>query len=102
MLKNSQQDPRYEPTFNSLNKVNAVALSAVQVTSSAVGPQVTTVNISNSNHHANMHNHNLSPSSSTSSISPPSYASLTSTYASLIKSEPMFGANSMSIGIDTV
>lgn len=96
MLK-SAHDPKHEPTFNSLNKVNAVALSQVTGNSGVTNaPQVTTVSISSNAMH------NLSPSSSTSSISPPSYASLTSTYASLIKSEPMFGANSMSIGIDTV
>lgn len=67
-----------EPTFNSLNKVNSVHLIPNQQSQP-----------------------NLSPSSSTSSVSPPSYASLTSTYASLIKTEPMFCTSSMSMGIDT-
>lgn len=45
---------------------------------------------------------NASPSSTSSSISPPSYASLSSTYASLIKSEPNLysSSNAMSIGIE--
>jgi hypothetical protein len=88
---------KLEPTtFNSLNKVNAVALTAATGSGGAL-PHRTTVSIG----HSGL-GHHLSPSSSDSgSVSPPSYASLTSTYASLVKAEPLFIGNPMSIGIDT-
>ena len=94
---------KLEPTtFNSLNKVNAVALTAANVSGGggAMPHRTTTVSIGHSGHSGL--GHHLSPSSSDSgSVSPPSYASLTSTYASLVKAEPLFIGNPMSIGIDT-